>query len=337
MIQPKRNAFAPGRRYMRRIVGKLVGLGVAVAVLAVLVPDAVWARAGGGFSSGSRGSRSFSSPSRTYSAPAPFTPSRPMTTAPSTAQPAPAGGFLRSMAGGIVGGLLGGMLFRSLGFAGGFGDGFGGGFGLMDLVLLAGIAYMIYALVRRGRAAQGASAAPYAGRMSADGPDGGRASATLEAPSASWRQDLERGLGHIRQLDPGFDEAAFREMCTDRFFQIQAAWMRRDLDKLRPLLTEEMTQVFGKQIDAARANRRVNKLENITVRSVELTEAWQEQGQDFATVRLLANLLDYTVDEATGSVVEGSDSAPVKFEEFWTWVRPAAGGAWRLAAVNQAE
>ena len=173
--------------------------------------------------------------------------------------------------------------------------------------------------------------------MLADTYGGGASTATLEPPANSWQQDLERGLGHLRQMDPGFDEAAFRELCTDRFFQIQAAWMRRDLDKLRPLLTEEMQAAFGKQIATARAKRQVNKLENITVRSVELTEAWQEQGQDFLTVRLLANLLDYTVDETTGKIVEGSDTAPVKFEEFWTWVRPVGRNDWRLSAINQAE
>ena len=322
---------------MRSLVSKLLSGVVILAVLAMFVPDEAWARAGGGMSSGSRGSRSFSSPSRTYSAPAPSPSTRP-TPAPAPApmaQPAPAGGFLRSMAGGIVGGLLGGMLFRSLGFAGGMGEGFGGGFGMMDLLLLAGIAYLIFWFVRRKRAAQEAPATAYSSQMVADTYGSGAPTATLDAPS--WQQDRERGLGHLRQMDPGFDEAAFRELCTDRFFQIQAAWMRRDLAKLRPLLTEEMQGVFGKQIDAAKAKRQLNKLENITVRSVEVTEAWQEQGQDYLTVRLLANLLDYTVDETTGTIVEGSDAAPVKFEEFWTWVRPVGRNEWRLSAVNQAE
>ena len=70
---------------------------------------------------------------------------------------------------------------------------------------------------------------------------------------------------------------------------------------------------------------------------MELTEAWQEQGQDYLTVRLLANLLDYTVDETMGTIVAGSDATPVKFEEFWTWVRPVGRNEWRLSAVNQAE
>jgi predicted lipid-binding transport protein (Tim44 family) len=43
------------------------------------------------------------------------------------------------------------------------------------------------------------------------------------------------------------------------------------------------------------------------------------------------------VDESTGKIVAGSDSVPVKFEEFWTWVRPVGQDPWRLAAINQAE
>lgn len=322
-----------------------VALTAGFLFVGVFVSDA-WARAGGGTSSGSRGSRSFSSPSRTYSAPAPSTaPSTPYTRPTPTpspiAEPAPAGGFWRSMAGGvaggIAGGLLGGLLFRSLGFAGGAGS-LGGGFGMMDLLLLAGIVYLIFWIVRRNRARQEPALAGVPVQRSIVEPfgAGGASSATLDPPTAAWQQDLERGLGHVRQTDPGFDEGTFREQCTDRFFQIQAAWMRRDLEKLRPLLTEEMQGAFVKQIEAAKAKQQMNKLENVTVRSVELTEAWQEQGQDYITVRVLANLLDYTVDESTGTLVGGSDAAPVKFEEFWTWVRPVGRNDWRLSAINQA-
>ncbi len=323
-----------------RYAPRLIALLAVLTLAAMALPEETWARAGGGISSGSRGSRSYSSPSRSYSAPAPSpAPSaapRPAPTPAPLAQPTPAGGFMRSLGGGLLGGLLGGMLFRSLGFAG-VGEGFGGGFGMMDLLLLAGIAYLIFWFIRRNRAAQEAPATGYASQMSADTAGWGAPAATLDAQPASWQQDLERGVAHIRQMDPGFDPAAFRENCTDMFFKIQAAWMHRDLEKLRPLMTEEMQEAFGKQIEAARAKRQINRLENITIRSVEPTEAWQEQGSDYVTVRFLANLLDYTVDEATGKVVDGSDSVPVKFEEYWTWVRPVGAGPWRLSAINQAE
>ena len=75
--------------------------------------------------------------------------------------------------------------------------------------------------------------------------------------------------------------------------------------------------------------------ENLALRSAEVTEAWQERGQDFVTVHFLASLLDYTVDECSGQVVEGSRTEPVKFEEFWTFVRPVGPNAWRLSAIQQ--
>jgi len=326
-----------------RTAAKMTAVLAVLALLAMAIPETVWARAGGGGSSGSRGSRSFSSPSRSNSAPAPSPSSQPITQprpAPAPgpmAQPAPAGGFMRSLAGGVVGGLLGGMLFRSLGFAGGGFGGSGGGFGMFDLLLLAGIGYLIYWMVKRSRAAREEATAGGYERGAVEAYSAPAPGGAVEASQSSGAEDMARGLSHVRQMDPGFDEAAFRDACTDRFFQIQAAWMRRDLDKLRPLLTGEMLESFGKQIEAARAKRQVNKLENITIRSVEVTEVWQEQGNDYVTVRLLANLLDYTVDETTSQVVDGSDTAPVKFEEYWTWVRPVGPNSWRLSAINQAE
>jgi len=317
-------------------VGKLVGILVlGIGLFAATMPDEAWGRAGGGGSMGSRGSRSFSSPSRSYTAPSrPSTPSTQPLTQP---QPAPAGGFLRSLGGGILGGLLGGMLFHSLGFAGGFG-GSGGGFGIMDLVLLAGIGYLIFWMVRRGRKTQEATATAYGGRMLADQSyAAGAGTATLEAPARPGVEDRERGLSHLRQMDGGFEEAAFKEWCSDAFFRIQAAWMHRDPERFRSLLSEQMQEAFRKDIEELRAKRQINRLENITIRSVELTEVWQEQGSDYVTVRFLANLLDYTVDESSGKLGTGSDAEPVKFEEFWTWVRPVGPNPWRLAAINQAD
>ena len=78
-----------------------------------------------------------------------------------------------------------------------------------------------------------------------------------------------------------------------------------------------------------------NRLENIAVRKVEISEAWQETGKDFVTVLFTANLLDYSVDDKTGQVVEGDKLNPVKFQEFWTFCRDVGGSKWQLSAINQ--
>ena len=136
-------------------------------------------------------------------------------------------------------------------------------------------------------------------------------------------------------MDGAFDPARFVDTASDFFFKVQAAWMARDMGAVRDRLTPEMHATLQKECDQLRAARRVNRLENIAVRTVEVTEAWQEEGQDFVTVRFLANLLDYTTDETGTQVIEGSRTEPVKFEEYWTFVRPVGPNPWRVGAIQQ--
>jgi predicted lipid-binding transport protein (Tim44 family) len=308
-------------------------------LLSALEIDA-WARAGGGGSMGSRGSRTYTAP-RSTPAPTPSSPSQgirqsnPAQTAP---QPSAGGGIFRGMAGGImggiVGGMLGGMLFRSLGFAGGSGGGFGGGIGIMEILLIGAILYGIYWFIKRRRS-QAPAGVSY---RDSSAMDAGQTTAPMTAYEPETREsDVEAGLRHIRQMDPRFAERDFTDGCMDRFFKIQGAWANRDMSGIRNLLTDEMYKSLQEEADQLRAKQRINRLDNIAVRSVELTEIWQEGGADFITAKIYANLLDYTADERTGEVVAGSRTEPVKFQEYWTFTRPVGDHPWKLSAINQAE
>ena len=110
----------------------------------------------------------------------------------------------------------------------------------------------------------------------------------------------------------------------------------RSMAGVSSLLTPEMATVLQRDCDRLKAERKVNRLENIAVRAALVTEAWQESGQDFVTVHFLASLLDYTTDESGAQVLEGSRTEPVKFEEYWTFARPVGPGAFRLSAIQQA-
>ncbi|MBU4233036.1 MAG: Tim44 domain-containing protein [Desulfobacterales bacterium] len=305
-----------------------------------------WARAGRGSSMGSRGSRSMSAPrptapSSTYNPTRPSTPPPGATATPGTSS---SGSFMRSIGGGLLGGLAGGMLFRSL-FGGpaaqsgtGAGATGGGGIGMMDILLLAGIAYLIYWYIKKKRTEAEATAGYYQSSGNVELPPQPQYAPVYDLPPAAALgsdQDLERGLANIRQYDPYFDEAKFQEWGTDTFFKIQGAWANRDMATVRTLLTDEMYRIFQGDADSLKAQKKINRLENIAVRSVDITEAWQESGSDFITVRVFANLLDYNVDETSGQVVEGSKTDPVKFEEYWTFTRSVGNNPWQLSAINQ--
>ena len=302
---------------------------VALVFLCSLLATVSHARVGGGFSSGSRGSRSFSSPAR---------PSSPMGPSQSYGSPYRSGGssfggggFFRSMMGGMAGGFLGSMLFRGLGF-GGNGFGGGGGIGLFEIILLALILYLVYRFVKKRRE-QADAGAYYQSSPSA--------APVYQQPSApvytigGQQMDTEAGLRYIRQTDSYFDEAKFGDACMDAFFKIQGAWANRDMSSVRDLLTDEMSRNLQGDADKLKRDKLLNKLDNIAVRSTDIAEAWQESGKDFITVRFYANLLDYTVDEVTGQVVGGSRTDPVKFEEYWTFTRPAGPHLWQLSAITQ--
>lgn len=293
-----------------------------------------FARVGGGRSLGSRGSRSLTPP-RSYSPQKPVQPSAPPSQpSPQTFQQ-PQSSMWRGIAGGIMGGILGGMLFRSLGFGGDL-TGEGSGIGLFEILIIGALLYGIYWYIKRRRQAALAGG----NYQSSVG--------TVETPyqpsyGQSYGQqreeerDLEKGLSYIRQMDSSFDEKRFQDLCMDQFFKIQGAWANRDVSGVRNLLTDEMYRIVKDDSEKLKSDRKINKLENIAVRSVDIVEAWQESGRDYITVRFYANLLDYTIDETTGQVVSGSKTEPVKFEEYWTFTRTVGNNPWQLSAINQAE
>lgn len=316
---------------MKINLAKISVVAVAALFLSVSVMEvSAHARAGGGRSYGSRGSRSYSRPAMNYSQPGQSR--QQMSPAPTPLQqPQRSGGFLRSMAGGLMGGLLGGMLFSSLGFAGGGGMG-GSGIGLIQILILAGIGYLIYRFIRKRRSENPAATSGTGGYGHGTVIP---ASYRYESSEGAASGSADEGLAHIRRMDPGFDEARFNDTAMDLFFKIQGAWMHRDLGPVNALVTDEMRRILQGDLDRLLREGQINRLENIAVRKVEIAEAWQESGQDYLTALIHANLLDYTTDERTGDVVSGSKSDPVKFEEFWTFTRQVGNNPWRLCAVNQ--
>lgn len=312
---------------MKKHALQVFALLAAVLFLSATVMEIeAHARAGGSRSMGSRGSRSYSRPASPYQQAA---PSRPQQAAPSPFQQPASGGFLRSMAGGIAGGLLGGMLFRGLGF-GGMGGGMGGGIGLFEILLLAGIGYLIYRYVKKNRERESN------GSFQAEPYRRENVIPISQAYEIAQPQvdDVETGLAHIRQFDQAFDENRYNDLVMDNFFKIQGAWMNRDLTPVQGILTDEMRRIFQADIDKLKTDRQINRLENIAVRKVDIVEAWQESGQDYINTLIYANLLDYTTDE-TGTVLSGSKSDPVKFEEYWTFTRPVGSNQWKLSAIDQ--
>ena len=162
-----------------------------------------------------------------------------------------------------------------------------------------------------------------------------RGAVAQQGGAAALDEDLARGVDHIRVMDPDFDPARFLAIAKDLFVRLQIGWSGGDLAAVRAHLTDEMVVALEGDMARLRERGRRNRVDQVTVDSVALTEAWQEHGRDLVTAEIRAGAVDYVVDEATGQVVEGSATKPTRFVEYWTFVRPVGANPWRLGAIQQ--
>jgi len=235
--------------------------------------------------------------------------------------------------GGLLGGALGGLLFGSL-----FGAS-GSGMGILPLLLLGGVGYFLYKrFVNRPTSSPGPGyqPPPDPNRFQADQSGFGGSAVPPVPPVPPIREvpTVAQGLAAIRQSDPGFDDKYFLEVASDVFFKVQAGWMRRELATYRHLLGSRLAAEYEDHFARMREQGQINKLESIAIRRVEVVAAGSEGGEDFVTVLFTANLLDYTVDDKTGALIEGSMTEPVKFAEQWTWARPLRTEDWKLEGIE---
>lgn len=269
---------------------------------------------------------------RSYST-SPRTPTNMSQPSPSYNTNRSGGSFGRGLAGGLLGGALGGMLFGSM-----FGAG-GSGMGILPLLILGGIAYFLYKKYSGSQRSGMSSSNPYSPPPSQSAGMYGSGQDSFQPPPPPppiiGANLVAEGIDQIRQYDRSFDPAHFKEVASDVFFQVQAGWMRRDLDSYRHLLGDQLAREYEQHFAEMREKGEINKLESIAVRSVEIVAAGSDGREDFVTLRFLANLLDYTVSDKNGELISGSMTMPVKFEEEWTWARPVGTQNWKLEGLKE--
>jgi predicted lipid-binding transport protein (Tim44 family) len=292
-----------------------------------------FAKSGAGGSIGSRGSRTFSAPPPTATAPRPAAPiERSMTSpSPGMAQNAAgstgmnaggfmSGGFGRGLLGGLVGAGLIGMLFGS-----GFGGGLGGLSSILGLMLQIGLLFLLFKFVmgflrRRQPSHQGAAYESGA----AQGP----------RPGFGGFAGVGGGTGRPVKLEIG---PADFNVFEQRLGLIQKAYGAEDMAALRALATAEMASYFAEELEETARKGQVNKTSDVTLLQGDLAEAWREPESEYASVAMRFSLIDTMVDRATGKIVSGDPVKPEVATEIWTFARRPGGAAtdWKLSAIQQ--
>jgi predicted lipid-binding transport protein (Tim44 family) len=327
-----------------RPVLAMVGL---LAVIAMAANDAD-ARPGGSKSFGSRGSRTYSAPPPTQTAPTGVRPMDRTATQPGAATAASPGaaaaaasarpgffnrpGLLGGLAAGFLGAGLLGMLMGN-GLLGGL-AGFASILGLLlQVALVGGIGWFAWRWWQRRSQPQAA----FAG-----GPQG------FQAPQPVNRVDMASssaaaGGSFMRPAAPaqestepsdeigitGEDYDAFERLLGD----IQSAYSAEDTATLRERATPEMFGYLSEELSDHSSRGVVAALSGVKLLQGDLSEAWREGNVDYATVAMRYEIVDQMLDRRTRAVVEG-EPKPVEVIELWTFMR-GRGGKWMLSGIQQ--
>ena len=219
------------------------------------------------------------------------------------------------------------------GSSGGYhGGGFGGGFSLWPLFFLGHgsglwviivliIVYYVWrnmqakALAQSGGAVltqtdQTSSAAPVTTQY-------------MNQPSRTVDpQAIAAGEATIKQRDPAFDERAFLDRAQTAFFKIQEAWQARNQDLARDVMSDALYERHKMQTDQLIANHQIDMLENIVIGHAKIVEVTPGTPYDSIVAAFTASMTDYTIDENTKQIVDGT-RVPSTFTEFWTYIRRA--------------
>ncbi|VIO76922.1 hypothetical protein CI1B_68010 [Bradyrhizobium ivorense] len=310
-----------------RGIVRAIAVAMALALPVVMTVSEADARVGGG---GSRGSRTFSAPPSTNTAPgtaAPMNRTFSQPGSPNMGAPAAAnsgglfgrGGMGRGLLGGLAAGFLGAGLFGML-FGGGLFSGLGGLSSILGLLLQIGLIVLVVRLAMVWWQRRNSPAPAYA-----SGPDVG------PGPQPNYRSGFGFGIGGSNapvEIAPA-DYEAFERLLGE----VQTAWSNEDIAKLHTLATPEMVSYFSKDLEENKARNVTNKVTNVKLLQGDLAEAWREGDSEYATVAMRYALVDTMLDRATGRLVGGSEQ-PQEVTEVWTFVRQR-GGNWELSAIQQ--
>lgn len=330
----------------------MMAIGMTVALTVVDVAEA--RRSGGGF--GSRGTRTFSQPPATNTAPTNAAPiDRSMTprqdagptatnpaagqTRPNATAPNSRPGFFNGFGGSLLGGLMVGGLIGML-----MGGGFGGAAGFLGLIvqmlLIGGLIMLAMRFFGRNRQ-QTAYAGP-SERSSAQSPSSGMPS--FKIPSIGGGQMGSQANARptaVPQQAPAADGPAdeigvqqadleqFEKMLKD----VQTAYAAEDYGTLRRLTTPEAMSYLAEELSDNATSGVKNDVRDVHLVQGDVSESWSEDGTDYATVAMRYESIDVMRDRATGKVISGDPDNLTEAVELWTFVRKP-GAEWQVSAIQ---
>ncbi len=135
------------------------------------------------------------------------------------------------------------------------------------------------------------------------------------APTASTEAPAQEGSWYI---PAGFNTQQFLDNAKKHFIALQDAWDRKDLERMREYMTDELLEAVQEPL----SKREDNGTTEVVLLTAELLGVENVSDGHLASVRF------------SGMLRDGSQPEAYRFEEIWNFLKPTQGG-WLLAGIQQ--
>lgn len=219
---------------------------------------------------------------------------------------------------GMLGGLLGGLLAGGL-LAWMFGSGAFNGLQFMDILIMAGLAFVLFKLLRGMSQQRSSTTAPSPSPF-------GAASAAANAPYREMEpsQSSSGGNGFSDvpfNLPPGFDLQSFLNGARDHYRTLQQAWNQNDLQKMREYVSASLYE----DLVAERKNHAGEQHTEVMFVDAQLVRA--DRGPGWAQVSV----------KFTGRYRDTSEQVEADINEIWHLERDLdkENSPWFIVGIEQ--
>lgn len=131
---------------------------------------------------------------------------------------------------------------------------------------------------------------------------------------------LNQALLKLKVKDPNFEEVKFIERIKKAFFNIQTAWSKQNLGKVKNFMSDGVVERFSLQIKMQKKEGWRNIMENVNIKSAEIISIESDNNYDTIHLAITAKAKDYRVYLKTGKKLPDS-LVTSSFTEVWSFLR----------------
>ena len=114
---------------------------------------------------------------------------------------------------------------------------------------------------------------------------------------------------YVNTVDPNFSIVDMQKRFANLYVQLQDCWCAKNLEPLRPYLTDELYTQSDRQLDEMRKNYQTPHVERIAVLGTNIRGYFQRDGMDHLIVEMSTRINTYVTDDTNGGIVRGDPNS----------------------------